>query len=460
MGSKKTYQGIRIKVLDHVRLLAQVSEPVLVSIDVAKAAFAAAIVLATGEVLRIVRFEHPTETRVFLELLQLIKDKARELTVLMEPTGTYGDSLRYQLGLRGFAVRMVQPKRTHDAREVFDGVPSKHDNKDAVTLARLHVSGASSEWRPLDEQRRAMRAVFDQYYGHARAAETLFGQIEARLARHWPELEQWLSVRRHASARALLEQYGTPQQVAEQADQARATLRRASRGQLAPELIEGVVDAARSTLGIPMLAEEEALLKDQLGQLSTHLDVCDRMETQIETLMGKDAAFARMRPAVGTMAAAAAITYLGQPGKYSCSRAWLKAAGLNMFEISSGTHKGEVKITKRGPSVVRQLLYMAALRAIDHDPIVTAWYRGRKAYGQDRKNAAVVAVMRKLHAAQFYVGKHDVEYDSSKLFDVRRLTFEDPATNTRSRAMPPPRTVPRSTARRAGRASKEGGARA
>lgn len=47
----------------------------------------------------------------------------------MEPTGTYGDGLRALLVSRGVSVFMQSPKRVHDAREVFDGVPSLHDAK-------------------------------------------------------------------------------------------------------------------------------------------------------------------------------------------------------------------------------------------------------------------------------------------------------------------------------------------
>lgn len=459
MSSRKTYRGVEIKLLDQAWLLAQINGPVVASIDVAKAAFAVAIVVVT-EVLRIVRFEHPTETTAFLELLKAIRNKAGEVIVLMEPTSTYGDALRYQLGLHGFEVRRVQPKHTHDAKELWDGTPSKHDNKDSVTLAKLHASGASSEWRPSDEMRRGLRALFDGHLVHAQAEESLYSRIEARLARHWPEFEQWLSIRKHASARALLEQFQTPQQITAQPDQARAMLQRASRGLLSPELIEGVIDAARNTLGMPMVAEEAALMKDLLDQLRTHLEACDRADRQVEKLLKTNAAFARMKPIVGPMAAAAALAYLGPPAGYHCARAWDKAAGLNLCEISSGTHKGDLRITKRGPSIVRKLMYMAALRATHTDPIVRAWYHGRTAHQQERTTAAVVAVMRKLHKAIFYVGKHDVAYDATKLFDTRRLDIETTSPRSRPGSMPARRTTPRSITRRAARAAKRGGARA
>ena len=61
----------------------------------------------------------------------------------MEPSGTYGDVLRHQLKSDDFPVFMVSGKRTHDAREMFDGVPSLHDAKAAAIIARLHADGLS-----------------------------------------------------------------------------------------------------------------------------------------------------------------------------------------------------------------------------------------------------------------------------------------------------------------------------
>jgi hypothetical protein len=43
----------------------------------------------------------------------------------------------------GVAVFMLSPKRVHDAKEVFDGVPSLHDAKSCVVMAQLHRQGVS-----------------------------------------------------------------------------------------------------------------------------------------------------------------------------------------------------------------------------------------------------------------------------------------------------------------------------
>ena len=98
-----------------------------------------------------------------------------------------------------------------------------------------------------------------------------------------------------------------------------------------------------------------------------------------------------------------------------------KALGLNLKEKSSGKHQGALHITKRGPGVTRLFLYLAALRLVQRDPIVKAWYAKKVArQGGIAKNRAVVAVMRKLAKALWHVAG-GVAFDSRKLFDVSRL---------------------------------------
>jgi hypothetical protein len=58
-----------------------------------------------------------------LGLLAELRAGGYTLEAVMEPSGTYGDVLRYQLLEAGIPVFRVSGKRTHDAREVYDGGP-------------------------------------------------------------------------------------------------------------------------------------------------------------------------------------------------------------------------------------------------------------------------------------------------------------------------------------------------
>ena len=69
MKKKRTYATVDVEKLDVGLILAMLTVGCIVAVDVAKAKFVAAIASATGEVVRLVRFQHPTQTGAFLRFL-------------------------------------------------------------------------------------------------------------------------------------------------------------------------------------------------------------------------------------------------------------------------------------------------------------------------------------------------------------------------------------------------------
>jgi len=154
MAKKVSYRAVPIERLASALLAAMLvgASKLVVAIDVAKLKTMAGFVSEDGSIVRLVRFESPMQTREFVELV-IATGQALGVPVeaLMEPTGTYGDRLRALLVSRGVSVFMQSPKRVHDAREVFDGVPSLHDAKSCVVMAQLHRQGVSRAYSPLSE---------------------------------------------------------------------------------------------------------------------------------------------------------------------------------------------------------------------------------------------------------------------------------------------------------------------
>jgi transposase len=105
-----------------------------------------------------------------------------------------------------------------------------------------------------------------------------------------------------------------------------------------------------------------------------------------------------MRRAFGAATACLLWVKLGDPKRYHCSRAYLKAMGLNLKEHRSGESRSHAHLTKRGHSCVRQWVYLAAIRWIQYQP-VKAWYTRKRGVRSDGRPAsgtrAVIAVMRK-----------------------------------------------------------------
>ncbi len=141
------------------------------------------------------------------------------------------------------------------------------------------------------------------------------------------------------------------------------------------------------------------------------------------------ASTSHMRTVVGQATAAVVVSEAGDPTQFTSPAAYLKATGLNLAERSSGKHKGALKISKRGSSLARRYLFLAALRLIQRDPLVRAWYAKRLRRNGGVKLKGVVAVMRKLVRALWHVARGAV-FDSALLFDASKLAVAPAAAPT------------------------------
>src|SRR5262249_7938056 len=100
---------------------------------------------ADGRFERPWRVKNPWEIPTFLGLVRQVP-AGREVVGALEPSGTCGEGLRQALGGHGVQGQRVGTKASHDYAEVFDGVPSPHDGKDAAVVAELAALGQAQPW--------------------------------------------------------------------------------------------------------------------------------------------------------------------------------------------------------------------------------------------------------------------------------------------------------------------------
>ena len=108
----------------------------------------------------------------------------RPLVVAMESTGTYGDALRGKLTEAKLEVHRVGSQAAHDYAEIFDGVPSQHDGKDAAVIAALAAIGKSYPWpyRPCSGEDSDMAYWVDWLDAQQDIQRLWTGRLEALLA--------------------------------------------------------------------------------------------------------------------------------------------------------------------------------------------------------------------------------------------------------------------------------------
>lgn len=420
---KRSYRSVNVKKVDVNRLADAVrGERVVFSVDVGKERVLGAVTLeATEEVKLIVSWQHPEQTLPVVDLM--VGLPAKELEVALEPSGTYGDPLRGLFLERGIQVHRVSPKRSHDAAEVYDGVPSWHDPKSAVLIGKLHLHGASEAWPVRPDEERDLAAMIGIMEMYDKQKHANLSRLESRLARHWPELTQNLELTR-TTLLEVIKEYGSPDAVAADEKGARRLMRKVGGALLKDEKIDGVLESAQITIGMPATQLEVAAMQELAAEILRCRAKGRAAKASVEKMAEGQEPVRRMGAVIGKTTAAVLVSKTGDPARYASASSFVKALGLNLKERSSGKHQGQLKITKRGPGQCRYYLYLAALRLIMWDPVVKAWYH-RKVERQAGKckNKAVVAVMRKLAAAMWHVARGET-FDSRKLFDAVKLGFE------------------------------------
>jgi transposase len=398
----------------------------VVGVDVAKRNFVAALCNGTGETVLRVRFEHPRQTVQFVGLLDGLRAGERLVEVAMEPTGTYGDALRYRLGSSKLSVFRVSNKHVHDASELFDSSPSKHDGKDSSVIGWLHAHGRSRRWEELDPDRRSVRALVAQRDLYDEPLRRLIDQTEPLLARHFPEFGQYFDLNQRMTPWVLLELFGSPAQLGKcSVEEVLAAMQGHIHRRPSAEDLQSVLAAARSTTGAAMVRNEAELV----SRMATEVLRLMRMRREVDERIAKTTedveAVKAIRPCVGPVTAAVIFAYLGDPKSYASAAALEKAAGLNLIESSSGTDPNAQDnvprhISKRGASIVRKYLFLAAMRLVRSDEIAKAWYQARRSFKAQQRTKALVAVERKLCRSLFHVAKGQT-FDTEKLFDNARL---------------------------------------
>jgi transposase len=412
---KRAYRSTEVKSVNEMEVVSRlVDGPVTMGLDIGKTTVFAVVRDAAGH------FERPWKVQNPHEIHELIKrakhlSNQRPLVIAMESTGSYGDPLRQALTDAGLEVHRVGSKASSDYKEIFDGVPSAHDGKDAAVVAELAAIGKSSPW-PVHEassDEAEMTAQVTWLDTQQDILQLWLGRLEGLVARYWPELTRLLELNSGTLLR-LLAHYGAPGAVA--ADpQASSQLARWGGHLLRPAKIAAVLQSARRTTGVRVQAPAMALLKKCAEQALAARSEIREAKRKLELLSKKDTVIQSMAQVVGTTTACVLRVTLGAPQDYHCGEAYRKAMGLNLKEHSSGKHQGKLKITKRGPSLARRWLFFAALRTIQKSP-VRRWYEAKKCKDQDRGIGAVVGVMRKLALALHAVAARGEPFSVDRLF--------------------------------------------
>jgi transposase len=357
----------------------------VIGIDIAKEKHAAQAINFRGIVLTkrpilfsndLAGFEHLEHS---IRKLQKMHDMI-DVVVGMESTGHYWFNIANWLVQHGIDVVLVNPMTTKRNKENRDNSPSKNDPKDALVIADAVSRGFYTPFSPKDEAFRRIRVmVTNREHWVVKS-----GRIKNRIHR-------WLDIRFPEYRQAFDDIFS---------DRSLATLRRfpapSDLLQLSPEQMvqiwgeymtrPGGVRGRNKAIELQALArysvgdstaleEDKWELRHLIEEYERICQIIDEADEMIEKILPEIPCSDLVRSVGASVPATAAIlAFGGDLRKLSHGNQLLRKAGLNLAERSSGKYKGQIKLTKRGNSLLRKHLYFTVFHLLSFNEAFQAMH--------------------------------------------------------------------------------------
>lgn len=362
-------------------------------------------------------------TRFWEILARTQKIHGLEQIVLgFESTGSYAEPLLHFLKDKPVRLVQVNPMHTKRVKELCGNSPNKTDQKDPKVIADIielgHAltvvipQGAAAELRRLTQARE--RAI--------KRRTALFNQLHDLMFISFPEFLQVMKDIKTKSAQYLLRHHPGPENVvALGLPPLTQLLKRISRGKLGPAKAQALFAAASSSVGI---REGRLSVGLEIRAILEAIEACERFIEQLEVEMTRHLEripYSRLllsMKGIGPVTVAGLIGEVGDFLHFETQKEILKLAGLDLFEISSGKHRGQRRISKRGRPLLRKLLYFAALNTVRKGGIMHGHYQRHLQKGMPRTKA-LIAIARKLLGIMLALVRTQSEY-SQQPFELAK----------------------------------------
>ena len=336
----------------------------------------------------------------FWERLCKFKEKQmlEEIVIGFESTGPYAEPICHYLRHKSVKLVQVNPMHTKRIKELTGNSPNKTDKKDPRVIADVMSlghsltvivpEGAAAHLRRLTQARE--RAI------ERRIA--MSNQLQQLVFLIFPELVHIIKPSTKTGM-YLIKHYSDPMKLLFAGiDKLNAIIKKVSRGRLDTDRAEQLHDAAKKSVGITE-GKESILL--EIAHLATRIESENHYVKDLEKKMTdhlKKIPYSHSILSIngiGNVTAAGLIGEVGDFRKFKTVSEVMKLAGLDLYEISSGAHQGCRRISKRGRTLMRKLLYFAAINTTRKNGILHSSYQRHLAKGMPNIKA-LIAIARKL----------------------------------------------------------------
>ena len=345
----------------------------------------------------------------------------------MEPTGHYWFNLGKFLQDNGMKPVLVNPHHVKKSKELDDNNPTKNDRKDPKVIAGLVQGG-----------RYMIPYLPDGVYAELRTASNMRFQIQSELTRIQNRISRWFSIyfpeyrtvfkgSNCVSGMMILKKAPLPEDILTLGIEGVNQIWRDARLRaVGKKRAESLINAAKHSVGtkegavaarleIRMLLEDYESRTARLQEIMTLIEELVKQIPMAEELM--------KIKGIGIKTVSGFLAEVGDVSRFSNPKELQKLAGLALVENSSGKHKGQTTISRRGRKRLRYLLFEVAMSLTGKNPEFRAlhhYYTTRK-INPLKKMQSLMAIAGKVTRVFYAMLTKGVVYDPVKMLgDIKR----------------------------------------
>jgi transposase len=320
-------------------------------------------------------------------------------------------------------VVLVNPHHVKKSKELDDNSPTKNDTKDARVIGKLVLDGRYTEPKLPEGVYAELRILMNQSNRLNKDLTRTKGRIHNWLDRFFPEYNQVFKSWEGKASLITLRCFPLPQDVVSAGEENIAKewkkeVQRSVGLKRARLLVKTAQESIGITAGVKAARIELAGLLEHYELLSRQLEeLMEHVEAELALVPGAQAMLTM--PCVGVKTVAGLYAEIGDLASYAHPQQIIRHAGLSLKEYSSGQHRGETAITRRGRSQLRSILYRTVLILVakNHEFRAYHQYLTQRRENPLKKKQSLIALCGKLVRILFKLGKKQQDYDASKLLD-------------------------------------------
>jgi len=354
------------------------------------------------------------------------KTAAEKIVIGMEPSGHYWKPLARYLTDSGFKVVTVNPYHVKKSKEFDDNSPQKSDRKDAYIIAHLVTEGRFFKLYLPEGPYKDLRVLTTTRQQQKQKYNGAKNKLIAFLDEYFPEYQQVFKGIDGKASWHVLKQFPLPADIeAMSVEEVAQQLKKATRNRVGEKRAIKLKEKAGESIGIrDGLKAARIRLSSLLREFEFYQKEIEQTEIAMEKAL-KETGLAEYILSVKGIGVVTAASFLGEIGDISRFKSWRqirKLSGYNLIENSSGKRKGRTKISKRGRSGLRKVLYQSAMVMVASNEEFKALYSYFKNRRKNplKKKQALIAVAMKLIRVLFVLLKKQVKYNPEEVLGKER----------------------------------------